>query len=378
MKKVLYGTTALVAAGAMGAGSAAADGIELGLGGYMNTYFSAGGISEADNGNNDPDYNPTGLFSDGEVFFLGRYKHDNGIVFGVNVQLEMFGDANSGGDTIDEKYMFVDGDFGRIVAGSENSAAYIMHYAAPFVGLPINSGWVTVFIPPAPGSSAQFRSPAVSTYGDFGNDENVLTYYTPRIAGFQLGVTYAPSVVNNGDGKNFPVEANFDTEYANGVGVGLNFVEDFNGFGVAISGGWRYANASNAAEDRGFDNYGAWSAGANFSYAGFTLGGSVLNEYDGFNRGGEFNSTEGLAWDVGGSYGIGPWAVGITYFTGKIDGSIVDSGQDKMQAIQGGVSYNLGPGIQARAGVMWAEWDPEGGFDEQSGVIGAVGLSLSF
>ena len=37
--------------------------IELGLSGYMNTYFSVASIDE---GANDPqDFNPTGLFSDG-------------------------------------------------------------------------------------------------------------------------------------------------------------------------------------------------------------------------------------------------------------------------------------------------------------------------
>jgi outer membrane protein OmpU len=196
MKKVLYGTTALVAAGVLGAGSAAAEGISLGLGGYMNTYFSVAGIDEASS--TTADYNPTGLFSDGEVHFKGEYKHDNGITFGVNVQLEAFGTANTG-DTIDEKYIEVKGDFGRVVAGSENSAAYIMHYAAPTVGLPINSGWVTVFIPQPAGMIGTFRGTLGSTYLDFGNDENVITYYTPRFSGFQLGVTYAPSVVAHGD-----------------------------------------------------------------------------------------------------------------------------------------------------------------------------------
>ncbi len=80
MKKVLYGTTALCAAGMLGATGAAADGIELGIGGYMNTLFSAGG-NNATAGRDfyrgtpadEADYNPTGLWADGEVWFLGSY-----------------------------------------------------------------------------------------------------------------------------------------------------------------------------------------------------------------------------------------------------------------------------------------------------------------
>jgi outer membrane protein OmpU len=374
MKKVLYGTTALVAAGVLGAGSAAAEGISLGLGGYMNTYFSVAGIDEASS--TTADYNPTGLFSDGEVHFKGEYKHDNGITFGVNVQLEAFGTANTG-DTIDEKYIEVKGDFGRVVAGSENSAAYIMHYAAPTVGLPINSGWVTVFIPQPAGMIGTFRGTLGSTYLDFGNDENVITYYTPRFSGFQLGVTYAPSVVANGDGKNFPVEADTETEYHNGFAVGMNFVEDFNGFGVAISGGYRRATVDDARDAAGADDYQAISAGVNLSYAGFTIGGSYANELDGAATAGNVAQTKGYSWDAGVSYAAGPWAVGATYFHGENEGLLSVAGEDQLDAVEVGVSYQVGPGISARGGVMWAEWETEEG-EDQSGIVGAVGLSFSF
>ena len=373
MKKVLYGTTALVAAGVLGTGSAEAQ-IQLGLGGYMNTFFSVASIDEASG--NPADYNATGLWSDGEVHFKGSYKHDNGITFGAEVQLEMF----SGGDQIDEKFMFISGDFGRLVAGSENSAAYIMHYAAPSVGLPINSGWVTVFIPPTASHGGLFRSPGGSTYLDFGNDENVITYYTPRFSGFQLGVTYAPTVNGSGDGKNFPVEADTETEYHNGFAAGLNFVEDFNGFGVAVSAGWRYAQASEAAETLGADDYQAISFGGQLSYGGFTVGGSYANEYDGLYTdfgGGYVVSTEGESWDVGASYSIGPWTFGVTYFQGEHEGEITNGDEDEFQALQGGLNYALGPGISLGAGVMWAEYDTEDGA-EQSGIAGAVGLTFSF
>lgn len=385
MKKVLYGTTALVAAGVMGAGSADAK-ISLGIGGYMNTFFSVASIDESPT--TSADYNPTGVFSDGEVIFRGEYKHDNGITFGANVQLEMFGDFNSGGDNIDEKYAFVDGDFGRIVAGSENSAAYIMHYAAPNIGLPINSGWITVFIPVPSGIGGLYRSPGSSTYLDWNNDENVITYYTPRFWGFQVGVTYAPSVTGNGDGKNFPVEADTETEYNNGFAIGMNYVEDFNGFGVAISGGYRYATVDDTRGDppagTAADDYQAVSAGINLSYAGFTLGGSYANELEGKQAcataacgGGISTSSEGFAWDVGVSYESGPWAFGVAYLHGQTEGLIADPDQDELDTVSGGLSYALGPGITARAGVMWAQWEQEGGTD-QSGIAGAVGLSFSF
>jgi len=400
MKKVLYGTTALCAAGMLGATGAAADGIELTLGGYANTLFSAGGINATAGrqfgGSAEPDFNPTGVWADGEIHFNGRYKHDNGIVFGTRVELEVFSSATSS-DTIDEHYIFVDGDFGRVVAGSENSAAYIMHYAAPVSGLPINSGWVTVFIPPNADSAVGFRSPSVSTYLDYGNDENNLTYYTPRFAGFQLGLSYAPSVVGNGEGKNFPVEADRNTEYNNGFAVGANFVDDFDGFGVAVSVGYTRAQAPDTITDLGGDDYQGVNLGANLSYAGVTIGGAYAQAFDGQARigvdsnGNSFlNSSEGQSWDVGVAYTAGPWTVGAEYFQGEAEGitpnsttglagsGVVGAGNEsKLYAATGGLRYALGPGITARGGVMYGRWSAESGA-VNTGVIGAAGLSFSF
>ena len=383
MKRSILGTTALVAAGTLSASGAEAK-IELGISGYMNTFFSVAAIDEG--ANDTRDFNPTGLFSDGEVHFSGEYTADNGVAFGAVVELEMFGDVNSGGDPIDEKFAYLHASFGEFYAGSMSSAAYQMHYAAPFAGLPINSGWVTVFIPANPDSSTAFEHPAVSTFIDFGGSDNMVSYFTPRFWGFQLGLTYAPSLVGNGDGKNFPVEADTETEYSNGFAVGLNYVEDFNGFGVAVAAGWRYAQASDQISDAGYDDYQAISVGVQLSYAGFTVGGSYANEYEGMVLGtdddedGEFDSftsTEGQSWDVGVTYGLGPWTVGLTYFKGETEDDVADSGDDTMQAVQGGVNYALGPGISLSGGLMWAQWDTEADF-ENKGIAGAVGITFEF
>ncbi len=375
MKKSILGSTALVAVGALASAPAQADGWEASIGGYMNTYFSVAGIDESPA--ETTDFNSTGLFSDGEIHFNFTYTADNGISFGAQVELEDFGLANSGGDTIDERFITIDGSFGRIVAGSTNSAAYQMHYAAPYAGLPINSGWVTVFIPVPYGEfSTAFEHPGLSTYIDFGGDDNGISYYTPRFFGFQLGVTYVPSLVMNGDGKNFPVEADNNTEYSNGFAVGLNYVEDFNGFGVAVSGGWRHAQLPDSLSGvPSADDYGAYSMGAQLSYAGFTVGGSYANEYSGITDGSI--STEGEGWDAGITYGIGPWTFGATYFQGEISGDITQVSTDQMRAAQFGVSYAIGPGITLAGGVMWGEYHTEEGND-QSGVVGAAGISFSF
>jgi hypothetical protein len=422
MKRILFGSTALVTAGVLASSVAQAEeGIKLGLGGYMNNFFVAGDVSDSGN-----DFNETGFYSDGEVWFTGETTLDNGLTFGANVQLESF----ASGDQIDENYGYMEGGFGRLVFGSENTAAYLMHYAAPSVGAPVNSGWVTSFVPAPSGSVQSFRSPAVSTYLDTGNDENTLTYFTPRLYGFQLGVSYQAAVNFSGDGKNFPVEADEDTEYHDGVGIGLNFVESFGGFDVALSGGYRYASAPNNSFTVIFPNNTATtngpgtkvlsikqndiqqvSGGLNLGYAGFTFGGSIAAELDGrktvstsaFNStvtgfpaaalpspypantfitavnsyNSDVTSTEGWSYDIGASYGTGPWSFGITYFYGEVEGSVLNGDNDQMQAINGGIEYAVGPGISASGGVMYADWDDEAGADN-SGFVGYAGLHFGF
>jgi predicted porin len=371
MKKVLYGSTALVAAGAMAATPAAAEeGVKLGLGGYYNSFFWVGDYSE--DGGDPRDLGSTGLFSDGEVHFKGKTTLDNGITFGVQIELEAF----QSGDQIDENYAFIEGSFGRLVIGGENTAAYMMQYAAPFVGVPLNSGWITSFVPPpqvgTPTATTTtiavttgFRTPALSTYVDLANDDHALNYFSPRFSGFQVGVSYVPAATINGEGKNFPVQADENSELHDLIAVGANFVESFGGFDVAVAAGYRVAQDDTG----GNDDPEQYSAGLNLGFAGFTVGGSIAIEDSD-------RATDGTAFDLGATYSTGPWAVGATYFGSSVSGA-GGGGDDDMQAIQGGISYAVGPGITASANLLWAEWDGGGGADAD-GFGGVVGMKMGF
>ncbi len=144
MKKQLLATTALVAGGLMAGAAQAADPIKLSLGGYAHTGLtirSEDNTASANgtiNGQNDwfvqnnglqvtTDIGRSDVFWEAEVWFVGETTLDNGIKVGVNIQLE----AYTSNDQVDEHYVYLTGGFGRLVVGAENSAPYIMHYAAP-------------------------------------------------------------------------------------------------------------------------------------------------------------------------------------------------------------------------------------------------------
>ena len=63
-----------------------------------------------------------GIHNDAEIIFKGKGKAKNGIEIGFQVQLE----AEGAGEKIDidENYIYVKGDFGKVEIGAENNAAY--------------------------------------------------------------------------------------------------------------------------------------------------------------------------------------------------------------------------------------------------------------
>ena len=123
MNRILLGTTALAVAIGAPLAASAADKISLSLGGY---YRFFGVVGSQDDGTGEPGagIREHGVAREGEVYFQGKTKLDNGITVGVTVQLE----AETSGDQIDESYIYFDGFFGRLELGSEDEAPEQMFY----------------------------------------------------------------------------------------------------------------------------------------------------------------------------------------------------------------------------------------------------------
>ena len=89
MKKLLLGSTALVAGGVMAAPAMAADPIKMGIGGYYTFYALAGNVdsSYAFDGSFTT-YKGLAFTQEGEIHFIGQTKLDNGTSVGLTVELE--------------------------------------------------------------------------------------------------------------------------------------------------------------------------------------------------------------------------------------------------------------------------------------------------
>lgn len=366
MKKVLLGSTALLLAGGITPASAAD--WDVRVGGYYNAMvaYATTDLPPGDT----RDFDGVDVSTNAEVFFLPTITLDNGIQIGANIQLE----GENSSDQIDESYVQIKGSFGEINIGSENSAGYKMHYAAPNAAIiAFNSPSTGDYIAWSGGLDSVFRGTLGATFLEVGgnNDAKRITYYTPRFAGFQLGLSYAhdsnqdnfgPTDIGPGSGTGGTIGHIFD--------VGANYVQSFGDFDVAASARWGIGQQDFGVPlPPGFgDTPTVYGFGLNLGYAGFTVGGSWAesNEHNG-------GIDDGVAYDVGVSYATGPWTASLTWFHGENrNGSIfgVPFG-DEQDTYGFGVDYKLAKGVRLNlfGAYVDVESDTIVSFDFENGLV---------
>lgn len=396
MRKILLGTTALMAAGALYAADAqAADPIKVGVGGFMTQRF---GYATTDNSSSPAapagiDYDGFDVKQDAEIHFMGSTKLDNGITVGIVVELEAAGASGSSSysgaqaftDQIDEEFLYVTGSFGRLEIGATNTAAYKMAYrhGSASGSLATNEGtiprWIRV---PTGFTNADNTSPLLT------NDRDQVTYYTPRWEGFQLGLSYVPSA---NEAQYVVTHANRAGGAATGGGnlvdgfaAGLNFDRKFGDFAVQVSAVYETHQGRDGTAD---DDATAWGLGAILGYAGFTVGASYLDqEYGGASSAvGAVGTTTAATTSgdlevmhVGIGYRFGATYVTGTYTWGESPGVKATAGDDESTLWMVAVSHDIGPGISVHGSIFGADWDNETGGDDSDGWGAVVGVTTRF
>jgi len=373
MKHLLYGTTAMVTAGILMSGSAfAADKVKMGVGGYMNAFFV---VADQDDGTGEPGANRRehGLSREGEIIFNGKTTFDNGLQVGVQVQLE----AETCNDQIDESFMWFSGSFGRVNIGSENAAPYLMQYASP-----TPSHWAHGLNSPnymhvSVGAHASGRFP--TTRQLLASDSEKLTYFTPRLAGFQFGVSYTPDRCEEATAGSVPIACGgsyaglpSDTNDIGEIWEGaVNYIGNFSDVAVRLSAG--YGFGEDEVGGAGREDPTEWSVGGQVAFAGFTVGGAYKMR-DNVEGGDGVDRTDA---NIGLRYATGPWGVGIQYAYVDADSG---TGSDEMDGYEVGGSYALGPGVVLSAGVQYFDFqdDANNPANENEAIIGFVGTHVAF
>ena len=378
MKKVLLGTTALVAAGLF-AGEARAE-FDVTVNGSWNTAF--GFVDEDDDslgvdvdgdgvidGESGFRRHNTAINQDWEVHFRAQQTLDNGIVVGGRVELE----GRTESDQIDERWMFFRGGFGELRVGDEDDARKLKSYTAPdptgFI-FGVNSPTFT-FNNFGAGQAITTNT----TIPNLENDSAKLIYFTPSFGGFQLAASYAPD--GNQDRGGVGTASTDDGSISNAWSVSADYSGEFGGFTIGAGGGYSQGTVNNLDADPSI-----WAVGLNVGFAGFTVGGSVaFADTDAdfatdFDAAGDPLVEESTVYDVGVTYTIDAVTVGLGWSHGEYEQAL---GDDELDHYQLGLGYALGPGVTLAAMVGYFDYDDDGAADnDNQGWQAGVGAGLNF
>ena len=176
----------------------------------------------------------------------------------------------------------------------------------------LDTPWKSYIISP----NSNFRNGGVNSMWF---DQSVkITYYTPVVAGIQAGVSYTPTLKNFfGVQPEGPFTDN-DGQYKDLFGFGLQFNQEFEGVGIALSAvgavsdsqGTPTTSVNRIGEVTGVGYY---ELGARVRYAGFQFGGSWWDEGTGGAIRGRDYGFEKTGWSLEAAYSSGPYGVEVQY-----------------------------------------------------------------
>lgn len=411
MKKILLTTTAL---SMFAAGSAFAEGPTVTLGGNID--FQVGGASQENQYESPTGANVTGANStrkthsrvEADVVISVDGKADNGIGYGGKIVLNADPSQPEGTQTTDrhenasEVSIYVDTAYGHVEAGALKGVASKLkvdagniarasggiegdfHEYATFNGSGTANNDSFILTPDLP-SVAQ---PGDVSGGAFEEraKANKIAYYSPRIYGFQGGVSYTQDQDEKGNSTAFSGgtdDAANDFEHL--WELGLHYQGQYDQIGVEASAVAEFADneTDNLTAAAGRDDLEAYELGLSVNYAGFTLAGSWA-DIDEFGQTSSQNQ-EANYWTLGGAYEFGPFAASITYLDSEVENQEA-SGTGRVDAeftnLVIGADYQLAPGLVPYVEVAFFDTDDNvadtATSHDNEGTIVIVGTELSF
>lgn len=295
--RLLLGSTALVGAGMLFTSAASAQeaqvgGIEVVLGGYTEFGLKAANEDTLDNEQKNHNY---AFFMDNEVHLRANGITDGGVRYGSKV--EIFVGGGGDGFSVDEVGLFFSGNFGRVELGREDGAEDVMFVGAE--DAQAGTGGIDGDTPNL--GVIQFQDTA---------DDVKATYFTPRIAGFQVGFSWTPDGDDNENGQGSTAFLGGDAR-KDIAGGGVNWVGVLGPVDLTLAavGIWADVKGSNLQQGGGGfrDDQKAWALGGLLGFGGLSAGVS-FNDFEGPGE-----AQKGQLLSFGLAYGFGPANVSVGY-----------------------------------------------------------------
>jgi hypothetical protein len=388
-KKALVATSAICAVGALGTAPAdAASKPKLGISGYYEIF---GGWANGDRTGHTVDGTPVyqgdasqteGKFNIvhyGEIRFKASGKTDGGMKWGVyfedvkdDFDADCAGDSSCGTNaekqSTDEANIWFSGSWGKVELGGQDGAADRIYRGAEKL-VHQTPALVDIFADTqydAGGGGGRGAAREKMNINDSA-DATKITYYTPRISGFQAGYSWVPeqdskgSVAGADTGDAADPTHEFAVEWRGKVGPGRIRAT----WGGTIKSGDSFDNAGSYEED----NFG-WRAGITYSQGPWTVaaGYKDAGEWGRFDNDGDITG-----FDVGVAYNGGRWEVALVHISTEADDSVVGKMDWDHTMLTG--AYNFGGGLTANVSLnLFSLDDPtdttDGGNDGTAIIVG--------
>ena len=385
------------------AATQASDGLKLDVGGYFKGYAV---YTNQDDDSAAAETRKYDIIRNTEVHFGGETTLDNGLTVGFHV--ETAADAGDGFE-VNESYGYFSGGWGRVNVGGEDGAAYLLQVEAPSADSNVDG--LRQFVNPvryaglnAAGTLTGLNVGASGSTGGLDYDQDVsanadkITYLSPIMNGFQVGVSYTPDVANASD-ENLANTKNVDNTFGATWDAAARYEGQFNNVGVILGAGYtkedlESVETAGGGPDAGepTDDRTAWNVGADLTFGPFGVGAAYLHDNHGkidtLANAAEDTITSEKTWVVGADYTTGPWKLGASYLRSKapvsVAGTSGTNGTDGVTAkrLTGGVTYTYGPGMTFRGSISRASFDNvagiTGGDDSADATSVLLGTQINF
>ena len=346
MNKLLLGTTALVGASLLMAGGADAAKPKLKMGGGIE--FEIGASTQDFEAFRDAQGRATkgpqrgyAFITDSELHFNFSGKTDAGMKWRAQIQFEA--DANvaqhdpSKESAIDESWIRFSGSWGQVNLGTEDGAEDLMHVSGEGAQKKAGAGGMDgdwdKFIDFKAVNSRLIREPTLAADS---SDHVKASYFTPRVQGLQVGVSFTP---DTGAVGSAPSNDNQAGNFENTWGFGVQYKKKHGP--VKLAGAFVMHIGDEESET--LEDVEAWMVGAQIDYGNWKLGGAYQDNGDsGQDRG--VDDDDAWAWDIALGYSAGPVHLGVGYIHSEVESSSND--EDTLDAFTVGGTYMLGGGAK--------------------------------
>lgn len=379
MKKLLLCSVA--AAGVAFAATPAAAQIDVTIGGHTKNYV---GWADQDNDSTNPgEATSFDMLRESEIHFNAEGVADNGLTYGFHVEMEA--DGGDDGNTMEESYLYLSSNLGRVNLGSEDGANYLLQVAAPSADSNIDG--IRQYIQPVnytdTSSTAAFETytngVATADGWDYDNDltgfDEKITYLSPVWNGFQFGLSYTPELgdTNSASGlTGFAIE-DVDNDYDEAYEGAVRYEGQYNNVGFAVGAGYTHAEVTETNVPAVLDDFKEWNVGLDLNIGAFGVG-AVWTENNNGSEAGDEDTTLVLGVD----YTTGPFQLGASYYD-RDDEAGLAAGEYETQRYTGGVVYTAAPGLSFRGSVSFIDHEsPTAGVSDVDATSVLGGVQLNF